>query len=69
MSLRDTKAYLFEKTATLEEIRAAAMRMRCGKIDLETVRVCTTKEQLLDYLRSRRCPALSYLEAKLISGA
>ncbi len=66
MPTRDTKAYLFEKDSTLEEIRSAALRMRCGKIDLETVRACQTKEQLLDYLRSRNCPALKYLEAKML---
>ena len=66
MATRDTKAYLFEKTATLEDIRSTALRMKCGKIDMEVVRACQTKEQLLDYLRSRNCPALKHLEAKLL---
>jgi hypothetical protein len=64
MSTKREKAYLFEKNATLEEIRNIALRMKCQKIDLEYVRDVKTKEQLVDYLHSRQCPALLHLEAK-----
>ena len=59
------KVWLFEKTHSLEQIRTAALRMMCGKIDKDYVRRIKTKEQLLDYLHSCKCPALAYLEASL----
>jgi hypothetical protein len=59
---------VFERIATFEEIKDAALRTRCGKIDHEVVRSMTNKEQLLAYLRARECPALKYLEAKLLMG-
>jgi hypothetical protein len=59
---------VFEHTATFEQIKDAALRTRCGKIDHEVVRSMTNKEQLLAYLQSRECPALKYLEAKLLMG-
>jgi len=60
------KAYLFEKIASLEQIREVALRMKCGKLDMDIVRVMKTKEQLVDYLRSKDCPALLYLESKAL---
>ena len=59
---------VFERTATFEEIKDAALRTKCGKIDYEKVRAMTNKEQLLAYLRARECPALKYLESKLLMG-
>jgi hypothetical protein len=59
------KAYLFERFASLEQIRDVALRMKCGKLDLEVVRAMKTKEQLIEYLRSKDCPALLHLEAKM----
>jgi len=59
---------VFERTATLEEIRDAALRAQCGKLDREYVMAVKTKEQLLEYLKGRDCPALKYLEAKLLMG-
>ena len=59
------KAYLFEKTHDLEQIRQVALRMKCGKLDMDIVRSMKTKEQLLEYLHSKDCPALIYLEASL----
>ena len=61
----EEKAYLFEKNATLEQIREVALRMKCGKLDLEMVKKFKTKEQLMKYLKERDCPALRHLEAKL----
>ena len=63
----EEKAYLFEKFHNLEEIREVALRMKCGKIDLEKVKHFKTKEQLVQYLKERNCPALRYLEAKIYS--
>jgi hypothetical protein len=60
--LRD--AYLFERYATLEEIREVALRMLCGKIDKEVVRQFKLKEELVSYLHACECPALRILEAK-----
>ena len=57
------KASLFEKTHDLEQIRQIALRMKCGKLDMDIVRSMKTKEQLLEYLHSKDCPALIYLEA------
>ena len=59
---------VFEHTATFEQIKDAALRTRCGKIDHEKVRAMTNKEQLLAYLKERECPALKYLESKLLMG-
>jgi hypothetical protein len=59
------KAYLFEKIASLEQIRDVALRMRCGKLDMDIVKAMKTKEQLVEYLRSKDCPALRHLEAKM----
>jgi hypothetical protein len=64
----EERAYLFEKMHNLEEIREVALRMKCGKIDLELVKRFKTKEQLVAYLKSRDCPALRHLEAKLYCG-
>lgn len=60
------KAYLFERTHSLEQIREVALRMMCGKIDKEHVRRIQTKEQLIQYLHSCKCPALIHLEASLV---
>jgi hypothetical protein len=65
--IEEERAYLFEKTHDLEQIREVALRMKCGKIDMEFVRSVKTKEQLVKYLKSRDCPALRHLEAKLFS--
>ncbi len=59
------KAYLFEKTHDLEQIRQVALRMKCGKLDMDMVRSIKTKEQLLEYLHAKDCPALIYLEARM----
>ena len=59
------KAYLFEKLASFEQIRDVALRMKCGKLDLDYVREIKTKEQLVAYLRSKDCPALLLLESKM----
>lgn len=65
MSKRD-KAYLFERTHTLEQIREVALRMKCKRIDLDYVRQIKTKDQMIDYLHSKDCPALIHLEASMI---
>jgi hypothetical protein len=57
------KAYLFEKTHTLDQIKEVALRMLCGKIDKELVKKFQVKEELIAYLRSRNCPALVHLES------
>jgi len=57
------KAYLFEKTHTLDQIKEVALRMLCGKIDKELVKKFQVKEELIAYLRSRKCPALVHLES------
>lgn len=59
------KVLLFEKYHDLEQIREVALRMKCGKLDLELVKRFKTKEQLVKYLKSRDCPALRHLEQKL----
>jgi hypothetical protein len=59
------KAYLFEKVASLEQIRDVALRMKCGKLDMDVVKAIKTKEQMIAYLRSKDCPALLVLEAKM----
>ena len=60
------KAYLFEKSHSLEQIKETALRMLCGKIDKELVQKFQVKEELIKYLRSRKCPALIHLESSLI---
>lgn len=60
------QAYLFEQTSTIEQIRDAALRMQCGKIDKELVKRFKVKEELVDYLRSRDCPALIWLQAQMV---
>lgn len=59
------KAYLFERTHTLDQIKEVAMRMLCGKIDKDLVQKFQVKEELIAYLRSRNCPALIHLESSL----
>lgn len=63
----EERAMLFEKYHDLEQIREVALRMKCGKIDLDLVRKFKTKEQLVAYLKERDCPALRHLEAKLFT--
>jgi len=60
------QAKLFEKLYSFEEIQNIALRMKCGKIDLDFVRRIKTKDQLIEYLRSKDCPALLYLEASTV---
>jgi hypothetical protein len=60
------KAYLFERTHTLEQIREVALRMKCGKLDMDMIRAIKTKEQMIQYLHSCKCPALIHLEASMI---
>jgi hypothetical protein len=65
MSKRE-RAYLFERTHTLEQIREVALRMKCGKLDMDVIRAIKTKEQMIDYLHSKDCPALIHLESSMI---
>lgn len=63
----EERALLFEKYHNLEQIREVALRMKCGKLDMDLVRRFKTKEQLVEYLKKQDCPALRYLESKLYS--
>jgi uncharacterized protein with ATP-grasp and redox domains len=60
------KAVEFEKSHDLETIRSIALRMKCGKLDYETLRRIKTKDQMIFYLRTAKCPALNLLEASYI---
>jgi len=48
----------------LETIRNLALRMKCGKLDMDFVRDVKTKQQLVEYLIKRDCPALKLLILK-----
>lgn len=60
------KAILYEQTHDLETIRSLALRMKCGKLDFDTLRSIKTKQQMIFYLRTAKCPALNLLEASYI---
>ena len=51
---------------TLEQLKSFVLRLRCPKIDMEDILRCQRKEDLLQYLHSRRCPGVKMME-RLIS--
>jgi hypothetical protein len=60
------RAYAFEKSHSLEQIRSVALRTMCGKLDRELVMRFKIKEELVEYLHSKNCPALMYLESSML---
>lgn len=62
--IEEKASKVYESKHGLEEIRTTALRMKCNKIDMELVKAFKTKEQLVEYLKSRDCPALKKLESK-----